>query len=771
MKSKVKNIKYNHLEIEKKWQKRWEENGLAKIDKDDTFKEKFYILDMFPYPSGDGLHMGHAESYTSTDIVYRYKRMRGFNVIHPQGFDSFGLPAENYAIKTGVHPKDTTKKNIENYIRQMRSLAFEYDFDEKIITSMPEYYKWTQWIFTKFFEKGLVYKKIDTINWCDSCKTGLANEQVEDGKCERCKNEVEQRKIPGWFFKITDFADQLIEDLKTIDWPEHTKKNQINWIGKSEGVEIDFNIKNTDKRFSVFTTRPDTLFGVTYCVFAPENKLILDLKGMISNWEEVEKYISDTNKKTERDRLESKEKTGVKLEGIKVVNPVNKEEIPIFIADYVLSGYGTDTIMAVPAYDDRDLEFAQKFNLPVVKADLVSSDEIIKKVRGKKTVNYRLRDWSISRQRYWGAPIPIVYDLEGNAHAVPEKYLPWTLPEDVNFIPTGIAPLAGSKELKKRTEKIFGQGWTPEIDTMDTFVCSSWYYLRYPDPNNDKEFCSSKRLEHWLPVDLYIGGVEHTYMHLLYARFFTKAMQKSGLVNFSEPFLKLRHQGMVLDKEGVKMSKSKGNVVGPDTMVERFGADAVRLYMMFAGPLDEDVIWNENNIVGTYRFLEKVWRLQESLSNKISKDIESEIHKTIKKVTEDIEELKFNTAIATMMSLVNTIAGSSLSYEGYKLILKLLAPFSPHMTEELWYEVFGHKESIHLAPWPEYNEEKIKKDYIIIAIQVNGKVRGELKIKAGVDEVEIKKQACALDNVQKWVQGEEIKKIIYVKDRLVNIVI
>ena len=804
---------YNQKDIEKKWQKKWEETDAFKIDKDDLKKEKFYILDMFPYPSGDGLHMGHTESYTSTDIFYRYKKMRGFNVLHPQGFDSFGLPAENYAIKTGIHPKKTTQKNIENYIKQMKSLGLAYDFEESVITSTPKYYKWTQWIFTKFFKNSLVYKKTDTINWCESCKTGLANEQVEGGRCERCKNEVVQKEVPGWFFKITDFADDLIEDLKNVDWPEHTKKNQINWIGKSEGSEIKFKIKDSDKSFKVFTTRADTLFGVTYCVLAPENKLVEELKESIENWDELGEYIKKTKKKTEMERMEGKDKTGVELKGIKVINPANNEEVPLFVADYVLANYGTGAVMAVPAHDVRDFEFAKKFNLPIKKVIeshtlqtlsqkgqylssngsddkgvytgkgvLVNSGKfngmdseeakkaITEFVGGKVTTNYRLRDWSVSRQRYWGAPIPIVYSPEGEAVAVPEEHLPWTLPEDVDFVPTGTAPLAKSKELYTRTEKIFGKGWTPETDTLDTFVDSSWYFLRYPDPHNEKEFCSKDRLKHWLPVDLYIGGEEHTYMHLLYARFFVKAMYKIGLLNFKEPFLKLRHQGMVLDEKGVKMSKSKGNVINPDEMVERFGADAVRMYMMFAGPLEDDVMWDENKVVGTYRFLEKIWKAKENLSNDTSAELKREIHKSIKKVSEDIEELRFNTAIAQMMSLANKLKSASLAKSEYELVLKILAPFAPHITEEIW-SGLGNKNSIHKESWPKYDDILARDKKINFVIQVNGKLRDVLEIDTEVSEEEIKKIAKKSDKIKKWLEGKEIKKEIFVKGKLLNIIV
>lgn len=818
--------KYNHKEIETKWQDIWEKDGLYKFV-DNPKKEKFYILDMFPYPSGTGLHMGHTESYTTTDIIYRFKRMQGYSVLHPQGFDAFGLPAENFAVKTGVHPKETTRKNIENYIKQMKMLGFGYDFERLAITSTPEYYKWTQWIFSKFFEAGLVYKKTDVINWCDSCKTGLANEQIVDGRCERCKNEVTQKEIPGWFFKITEFADELIEDLKSLDWPEHTKKNQTNWIGMSEGSLIKFEIRiskseinpkqeaQNSKQFfiEVFTTRPDTLFGATYCVLAPENELVGKMKNQIQNLKEVEEYIEKTKRKTEMDRMEGKEKTGVRLEGVIAINPATKEEVPVFIADYVLARYGTGAIMAVPAHDERDFEFAKKFNLsvkqvicqfyPVEKCPILEEaytgggklvasgkfdgmdfEEAKKKITefvgGRITRNYRLRDWSISRQRYWGAPIPIVYDPSGNAHAIPKEHLPWLLPEDVDFTPTGTSPLTKSKDLKERTEKIFGKGWTPEVDTMDTFVCSSWYYLRYADLYNEKEFCSKENLERWLPVDLYIGGAEHTYMHLLYARFFTKAMRKIGLLDFSEPFLKLRHQGMVLDKNGEKMSKSKGNVVNPDDMVDCFGADATRMYMMFAGPLEDQILWNDGGVVGLSRFLEKVWKLKSKIhleiespnpfGDSISK-LERMLHQTIKKVGEDLENLKFNTAISQLMILANVMEKESqLSIINYQLFMKLLAPFAPHIAEDLWHQL-GNKTSVHLEKWPEYDENLIKEETITYAVQINGKLRDTIEIDTEAEEDEVKEKAFESENIQRWLEGKEIKKVIFVKGRLLNIII
>ena len=824
--------KYNHKKIEAKWQKTWEENQVVKIDKDDTIK-KFYMLDMFPYPSGVGIHMGHVKSYTASDVYTRFKVMKGFNVLHPQGFDAFGLPAENYAIKTGIDPKTSTAQNISNFIEQMKSLGLLYDFDEKVITYEPEYYKWTQWLFGKFFENKLVYKKTSKINWCESCQTGIANEQVVGGECERCGTQIVQKEIPGWFFKITEFADDLINDLDTVDWPEHTKKNQKNWIGKSEGAKLNFKIKDVDQEIEVFTTRPDTLFGATYMVLAPEHQLIKDLKNKIGNWEEVEKYISESQRKTEMDRIESKEKTGVKLEGILAINPANQEEIPIFVADYVLSGYGTGAIMAVPAHDERDYEFAKKYNISIkvvvvekiteikdnkiidYKNDLlkaylqdkrnrkVANEQVLKWIEkhgtvswkgilinsgqfdglsseeakikitefvgGELTSNYRLRDWSLSRQRYWGCPIPIVYSPEGEAQLIPEEHLPWLLPTDVDFVPSGKSPLEKSKELRERTEKIFGKGWVPEFDTMDTFVDSSWYFLRYPDVHNNEEFCSEKRKQ-WLPVDLYIGGAEHTYMHLLFARFFVKAMHRIGLLDFNEPFLKLRHQGMVLDKEGKKMSKSKGNVVNPNEMVERFGADSVRMYMLFAAPLEDEVTWNENNIVGVYRFLEKVLYQADKLETESSIEVTNALHKTIRKVENDTTNLKYNTAISEMMKLVNVIKDSKISKQDFEKFLKILAPFAPHMTEEIWSNL-GHTESIHLEEWPLFDEKLAQDDVFTVAVQVNGKVRSKVEIEAETLEDEVKERALLDPQVTKWVGENKVKKVIYVKNKILNIVV
>ncbi|KKR21130.1 MAG: Leucyl-tRNA synthetase [Candidatus Moranbacteria bacterium GW2011_GWA2_39_41] len=947
---------YNPKEIERKWQEVWLKQASAKIDKDDT-RKKFYILDMFPYPSGTGLHMGHTESYTASDVFYRFKKMQGFNVLHPQGFDAFGLPAENYAIKTGVPPVETTRKNMENYIRQMRSLGFNYDFSEQAITSDPEYYKWTQWIFSEFYKNGLVYKKTQKTNWCSSCQTVIANEQVVENECERCGTGIEQKEMPTWFFKITDFAEELIADLDNVDWPEYTKKNQRAWIGKSEGTEFDFAIKDlpagrqgSAEKIRVFTTRVDTVYGVTYVVVAPEHPVITQLESQIANRDEVFAYIEKSKNKTELDRMEAKEKTGVELDGIKAVNPFNGEEVPVFVADYVLGNYGTGAVMAVPAHDERDWDFAKKYDLSIKQSiapifvvkegkDAIRDDaetvkrktvvaiikhweedkifclnwekfgwksfiiggvednesgeeaairevkeesgfQNIKTIRkiggevhsnfyashkgenryaktecyyielgdggfiepkeeetknhrgewvklkdiskyvnlnvhewfckifengdgafvedgvlvnsenylemsseearekmtawleekdlGKKVVNYRLRDWSISRQRYWGCPIPIVYSPEGEPHLVPVEHLPWMLPEDVDFVPTGVSPLAKSKELQERTEKIFGAGFTAEYDTMDTFVDSSWYFLRYPDVHNAQEFCSEKR-KAWLPVDVYIGGAEHTYMHLLYARFFVKALHKIGHLSFKEPFLKLRHQGMVLDKEGKKMSKSKGNVINPDDMVEKFGADSVRMYMMFVAPLEDAVMWNEENIVGVRRFLERVWRLQEKIVAE-NTAVESLTHKAIKKVGEDIEAMKFNTAISAMMILVNEADKSGIAESSYELLVTILAPFAPHMAEEIWNNL-GHTESIFVSSWPAYDPELIKDEKINLVVQVNGKVRDTIEVEADIAEDEAKKVALESEKVKAYVVGKEIRKIIYVKNKLISIVV
>ena len=769
-------MRYDSSIIEKKWQKYWEDKGMYRAAEDSS-KPKLYVLDMFPYPSGDGLHVGHVEGYTATDIYSRFKRMQGFNVLHPMGWDAFGLPAENYAIKAGVHPKETTDKAISTFKRQIQELGLSYDWGREIGTHTPEYYKWTQWLFLLLYKNNLAYKAKASVNWCDSCKTVLANEQVIDGKCERCKNEVVQRELEQWFFKITEFVEDLIKDIQQLDWPESTKLNQLNWIGKSEGALLQFPIFNSQFSIEVFTTRPDTLFGATYMVLAPEHPFIRQLADQISNLEEVERYIENTSKKTELERTElAKEKTGVQLKGVMAQNPANKEEIPVFIADYVLASYGTGAIMAVPSHDERDMEFAQKFELKVSDAPLVSFDEGIKRGGGKKKTNYHLRDWLISRQRYWGAPIPIVYDPEGKPHPIPEEHLPWVLPTDVEFRPTGTSPLSESKELLERTEKIFGKGWKPEIDTMDTFVCSSWYFFRFADPNNAKEFASKKQLKKWLPVDLYVGGAEHTVLHLLYARFFTKALHKFGFLAFKEPFSKLRHQGTIIAEDGKKMSKSLGNIINPDSEIAKHGADAVRMYEMFLGPLEDMKPWNTKNIAGIRRFLDKTWTFIESWqeNNTENLTLKRRIHQTIQKIGKDIEEFRFNTAISALMICLNEMrvakeAGSNATRPQVESFIKILAPFAPHLTEELW-SLIGNKASCHEQPWPSFDSAVTRAESVHLVIQVNGKVRETIEVAPDISEQEAKRLALESKKIQARIQGKDPKRIIVVPGRLVNIV-
>lgn len=796
--------KYNFTEIERKWQGLWEQESLYEAQ-EGSKKPKFYVLDMFPYPSGAGLHVGHVEGYTATDIYSRFKRMQGYNVLHPMGWDAFGLPAENYAIKTGVHPKETTEKAIQTFTKQIKELGLSYDWSREIGTHTPEYYKWTQWLFLLLYKNGFAYKAKAKVNWCDSCKTVLANEQAEGGTCERCKNPVAQKDMEQWFFKITDFAEELIKDLDKVDWPESTIRNQRNWIGKSQGVNLDFKLENSTEKISVFTTRVDTIFSGTFIILAPEHPLVEKITTP-EHKEEVRRYLLESSKKNEIERTEiEKDKTGV-FTGSYAINPASKERMPIWIADFVLANYGTGSVFA-DAHDERDFELAKKYSIPLRVSLRPQDDALWEKVKnfqvcysddgtlvnslqfdgllsaqarekiaewlekegaGKKQTNYHLRDWLISRQRYWGAPIPIVYDPEGNAHPVPEEHLPWLLPRDVEFKPTGFSPLANSKELKERTEKIFGKGWRAEADTMDTFVCSSWYYLRFADPNNAKEFASKKAIEKWLPVDMYMGGAEHTVLHLMYARFFTKVLQKLGYINFAEPFLKLRHQGTILAEDGRKMSKSLGNVVNPDDAVKEFGADAVRMYEMFVGPLADMKPWNTQNIMGVKRFLDRVWRVDPK--EKTGKNVLRILHATIKKVGEDIESLNLNTAISQLMICVNTIEKEGVSKEDFVTFLKILAPLAPHITEEL-NERFGNKESIHTASWPVYDKEFLKEDMVRIVLQVNGKLRDIINVEFDISEEKLKVLVLENEKVKKWLEGKEPKNIIFVPQRLINIVI
>lgn len=950
---------YDHKKIEKKWQKEWEKENLYLVKDKVKGKKNFYTLAEFSYPSGN-LHVGHWYAFGVTDIFARFKRMQGFNVLYPMGFDAFGLPAENAAINLGADPKVWTYKQMGKMRLQLRSIGAMFDWSREVVTCDPGYYKWTQWMFGQFLKNDLVYRAITKVNWCPKDQTILANEQVVGGFCDRCGAEVEQRNEEQWMLRITKYADRLIDDLEKLDWPEEIKAAQKNWIGRSEGALIEFEVQ--DYKVSVFTTRPDTIFGATYIVLAPEHDLVLKLKDKITNWNEVEKYVLETKKRSELSRQQSKEKTGVELKGVMAVNPATKGEIPVWIADYVLANYGTGAIMAVPAHDERDFEFAKKYNLPIrqvimldnldvknpprpekenttrniihailrnpkdktvlieclkgeqwgenkpmqfiiggieegekevdaamreireetgylnfrfvekvsfdvqskffaahkdvnrevhvhtlvfdllnlEKTEIIEDEyfkkdsqeikwvpydkvystltlvdaqmawkyfyeggfayggngiminsgkfdgmdsekakkEIIKFVGGKEKTTFKLRDWGISRQRYWGTPIPIVYDPKGGAHLVPDKHLPWLLPKDVDHKPSGVAPLAKSKELLKRTEKIFGKGWRPEVETMDTFVDSSWYFYRYLDSKNNKKFVDKKHSDAWMPVDLYMGGAEHTTMHLLYSRFWIKAMYDLGLVKDEEAYKVRRNRGLILGPDGNKMSKSKGNVINPDEIVEKLGADTVRMYLCFMGPYGVTVNypWDPNGVVGLRRFLERVWRFQ----NKIGKgSVTPLLHKAIKKMTEDMGEYKFNTSITQMMMVVNEWEKAEFILKSeYKILLQILSPFAPHITEELWQTVIKEvhpgavlERSIHLSAWPKWDENLIKDEEIKIAIQVNGKVRAELMINIDEDEETIKERALQNENVLKFVSKDKIRKVIYVKNRLINIVL
>ena len=841
---------YNPQKIEKKWQRVWGKEKLFKA-RDISKKPKFYCLDMFPYPSAEGVHVGHLRGYTFSDVIAKKKIMEGRNVLHPMGWDAFGLPAENFSIKTGIHPAISTKRAIKNIKKQLISAGFGYDWQREICACNPDYYKWTQWMFLQFYKAGLAYRKEAAVNFCPSCKTVLANEQVVDGKCERCDTLVGKKYLEQWFFKITEYAERLLSDLNKIDWPEKIKIMQENWIGRSVGTEIDFQvyIGDTYVNFPVFTTRIDTLFGCTYLVIAPEYSLIEKLKFKIENWAEVKKYIEEAKKKTEIERLaEDKEKTGIEIRGIKAINPVNNQEVPIFVADYVLMEYGTGAIMAVPAHDQRDFLFAKKYNLPIVEvikslktnqavdeskdssppfanARVFEEEGVLtnsgifsgiksaeareemtkyleKRNLAKKAVYYKLRDWLISRQRYWGAPIPIIYCPKCGKIPVPEKDLPVLLPKIKDFKPTGKgeSPLAKSiKFVNTKCPKCRGPA-KRETDTMDTFVCSSWYFLRYVDPKNPKTFASKEKIKIWLPVDLYIGGAEHAVMHLLYARFFAKALFDQKLIEFAEtsshltprsasprsafdePFSKLFNQGTVY-RQGAKMSKSRGNVVTPDYIIKKFGADTMRLYELFMGPAAEATEWSDKGIIGCYRFLQKVWNLQKKIENCKLKlvNFEKLLHKTIKKVTEDIENFRFNTAVSALMILTNEFEKfPKLPTANYQLLLKLLAPMAPHIAEELWQNlgltsakaaVGKHKKSIFLEKWPEYNPKLVKEEIVTLVIQVNGRVRDKIEVKASLSEEKARALAISREKVQKWIEGKEIKKVVFVQGKLINIVI
>ena len=781
-----KQKEYNHTKIEKKWQREWDKKKTYSV-KNSTKGKAFFGLIEFPYPSGAGLHVGHIRSNTAMDIITRKRRMEGYNVLYPIGWDAFGLPTENYAIKTGIQPEKVTKQNTDTFRKQLKSVGFGFDWDREINTTDPAYFKWTQWIFLQLYKKGLAYKTKTLINWCINCKIGLANEEVVNGHCERCGGETTKKEKEQWMLAITKYADRLDSDLDGVDYLEKIKIQQRNWIGKSIGSEIEFKIKDSDDKIKVFTTRADTLFGVTYVVLAPEHELVEKLKSNIKNWNDVEKYLKSANKRSELDRTaEDKEKTGIVLQGVNAINPANGGVVPVWIADYVLASYGTGAVMGVPKHDDRDLRFATKYNLPIIDEPLVDAKEITEKVNGKIVTKFKLRDWVFSRQRYWGEPIPIIHcekcaltDPDSQGYVpVPEKDLPVTLPKVKSYVPTdnGESPLAIMDKWVNVKCPVCKGPAKRETDTMPNWAGSSWYYLRYADPKNKKEFASKKALSYWLKngVSWYNGGMEHTTLHLLYSRFWHKFLYDLKLVPTSEPYAKRTSHGMILTEGGSKMSKSLGNTVSPEEIINNYGADTLRLYEMFMGPFDQSVSWSMESLIGPRRFLEKVWKIQEQVLNKKNKtdsNLEKVLHKTIKKVGEDIESMSFNTAVSSLMVFVNEFEKTkNLSVNDFKKLLQILAPFAPHVTEEMWQDA-GEKKSIHKSPWPKFDSKKIVDEEVKIIIQVNGKVRAEILIPKDTDEAEVKKQALNNETIISWTKEKEVKRVIYVKDRLINIVV
>ena len=802
---------YDFKKIEQKWQKIWTENDQYKTDTTDSSKPNYYTLEMFPYPSGN-IHMGHVRNYSIGDVVARFKKMEGYNVLHPMGWDSFGLPAENAAIKHGVHPHKWTMANIEDMKGQLKLLGLSYDWEREVATSTPEYYKFTQEIFLKFLEAGLAYKKKSFVNWCPSCETVLANEQVVQGQCERCDAVVVKKDLEQWYFKTTAFAEELLQDLDTLDgWPEKVKTMQRNWIGKSNGAELIFDIDGTDKSMTVYTTRPDTTYGVTFMVLAPESDLVQELVKGTEYEADVNAFIQKMHTKTEIERTASDvEKEGMFI-GKYVINPVNGKKIPVWIANYVLADYGTGAIMAVPAHDDRDRDFAEKFNLdiiPVIDEDnkMINSEEfngmdaseafegivekLAKENRGKKTVNYRLRDWLLSRQRYWGCPIPVVYCDDCGIVPVDKKDLPVLLPTDVEFTGKGESPLTTSKEFATTACPCCGKEARREVDTMDTFVDSSWYFLRYIDPKNTVEPFSKEMVNKWMPVDQYIGGVEHAIMHLLYSRFFVKAFKSMGMVDFDEPFKNLLTQGMVL-MDGSKMSKSKGNTVSPIEIINKYGADTARLFVLFAAPPERDLDWSEQGVEGCFRFLNRVYRLVDELAEvaktnaevkavtKEDKAMRLVIHSTLKKVTADLsEKFGFNTAIAALMELINEMykykeldtKNDGIIREGIETIVTILAPFTPHIGEELW-TMIGKEGSVFNISWPKYDESALVQDEVEVIVQVNGKLRDKISMDANIAREDMEKVALESEKVKAAIEGKNVVKVIAVPKKLVNIVV
>ncbi len=820
---------YDFRVVEEKWQRYWEDHGFYQVD-EDASKPKYYCLEMFPYPSGR-LHMGHVRNYAIGDVVARFHTMRGYNVLHPMGWDAFGLPAENAAIQRNIHPSEWTRHNIEYMRNQLKRMGLSYDWRREVTSCLPDYYRWTQWLFLQMYHKGLAYKKTAAVNWCPSCNTVLANEQVVNDACERCGTVVERRELEQWFFKSTAYADRLVDNLEKLDgWPDKVKIMQANWIGRSEGAEILFPVKGFDENLAVFTTRPDTIFGATYMVLAPEHPLVDKLISGTPNEQAIRSFIAQVAAQDELDRTaEHTEKLGMFTGGF-CINPATKEEIPIWIGNYVLMGYGTGAIMAVPAHDQRDLDFARKYGIKVRvviqspdgeldgetmveaytgsgrlvnsgKFNGLASEEAIEAITkfleeqglGSYQVNYRLRDWLISRQRYWGAPIPIVYCDECGTVPVPEEMLPVYLPLDVSFKPTGQSPLVEADEFVNTECPLCGGKAKRETDTMDTFVCSSWYFLRFADAHNESLPFAKEKADYWMPVDQYIGGVEHAILHWMYARFFQMVMSDLGLVTVDEPFENLLTQGMVL-KDGIKMSKSKGNVVDPDHIIDEYGSDTARIFILFASPPEKDLEWSDEGVEGAYRFLNRVWRLVNAYADQLGeadkldpgrltkkeRDLWRTVNLTIKKVTEDVEErFNFNTAISSIMELTNALylykegaeeVNGGLLTEALEKLLLLLAPFAPHITEELWSRL-GRSESIHLQDWPDYDEAALQVEEITIVIQVNGRVRDRLVVPVDMAEDELKQRALALPRVQEFVDGKKVVKMILVPGKLVNIVV
>ncbi|MBS1297326.1 leucine--tRNA ligase [Clostridioides difficile] len=802
---------YNFKEVESKWQKIWKDNNQYKMDTAQTEKPNYYTLEMFPYPSGK-IHMGHVRNYSIGDVVARFKKMEGYNVLHPMGWDSFGLPAENAAIKHGIHPHKWTMENIEEMKEQLNLLGISYDWDKEVATSTPEYYRFTQEIFLKFLEHGLAYKKKSYVNWCPSCETVLANEQVVQGACERCKATVLKKDLEQWYFKTTEFAEELLNDLDILDgWPEKVKTMQKNWIGKSTGADLVFDIDGTDKSMTVFTTRPDTTYGVTYMVLAPEHELVKELVAGTEYEADVEAFVQKMHTMTEIERTAADVENEGMFIGRYVINPLNGKKVPLWIANYVLVEYGTGAIMAVPAHDERDRDFAEKYNLDIIDVitednKMINSEEfngldasegfegIIDKLekegRGKRTINYRLRDWLVSRQRYWGCPIPVVYCDECGIVPVKKEDLPVLLPTDVEFTGKGESPLTTSKQFMSTTCPHCGKPARREVDTMDTFVDSSWYFLRYVDSNNENEPFSKELVNRWHPVDQYIGGVEHAIMHLLYARWFVKAFKSMGMVDFNEPFKNLLTQGMVL-MDGSKMSKSKGNTVSPMDIIDEYGADTARLFVLFAAPPERDLDWSEQGVDGCFRFLNRVYRLVDELADVVKKDVEFgelnsqdkdmryTIHSTLKKVTADLsEKFGFNTAISALMELINDMykykeldnINEAVIKEGVQTIVTIIAPFAPHLGEELW-TMIGKEGSVFDIDWPKYDEKALVKDEIEVVVQVNGKVRGKLTVNSNISKDEMEKVALEDEKIKGLVEGKTIVKVVAVPKKLVNIVV